>query len=77
MTGHGPSLILEDESRTVSTTRNTETIGVIITDQRHRRWSLAEKSALVRRSYEPGMSVSLVARQDGGSSGASLNVKGL
>lgn len=38
-------------------------------DQRRRRWSLAEKAALVRRSYEPGMSVSLIARQgrlDGG-----------
>jgi len=34
-------------------------------DQRRRRWSLAEKAALVRRSYEPGMSVSLVARQEG------------
>ena len=34
-------------------------------DQRLRRWSLTEKSALVRRTYEPGMSVSLVARQEG------------
>jgi IS5 family transposase len=29
------------------------------------RWSLAEKSALVRRTYEPGLSVSLVVRQEG------------
>jgi len=49
----------------VSTTRNTDTVEVIIRDQRRRRWSLAEKAALVRRSYEPGMSVSLVARQEG------------
>ena len=28
-------------------------------------WSLSEKQALVRRTYEPGMSVSLVARQEG------------
>ena len=34
-------------------------------DQRRRRWSLAEKQALVRRTYEPGMSVSLVARTEG------------
>jgi hypothetical protein len=34
-------------------------------DQRRRRWSPAEKAALVRRTYEPGMSVSLVARQEG------------
>ena len=46
-------------------TRHRETIEVITTDQRRRRWSLAEKSALVRRTYEPGMSVSLVARQEG------------
>jgi len=51
--------------RTVSTTRNTETIEVITSDQRRRRWSLAEKSALVRRPYEAGMRVSLVARQEG------------
>ncbi|RCH30094.1 transposase family protein [Pseudomonas aeruginosa] len=38
-------------------------------DQRRRRWSLAEKAALVRRTYEPGMSVSLVARQEGVSAG--------
>jgi len=49
----------------VSTTRNTDTVEVIMRDQRRRRWSLAEKAALVRRSYEPGMSVSLVARQEG------------
>jgi transposase-like protein len=49
----------------VNTTRNTETIEVITRDQRRRRWSLAEKSALVKRTYEPGMSMSLVARQEG------------
>lgn len=65
MIGHGPSLIFEDRSRAVHTTRNTETIEVITRDQRRRRWSLAEKSALVRRTYETGMSVSLVARQEG------------
>ena len=46
-------------------TRHTESVEVILKDQRLRRWSLAEKSALVRRTYEPGMSVSLVARQEG------------
>ena len=49
----------------MNTTRNTETIEVITRDQRRRRWSLSEKSALVRRTYEAGMSVSLVARQEG------------
>lgn len=46
-------------------TRHTETIEVITTDQRRRRWSVQEKAALVRRTYEPGMSVSLVARETG------------
>jgi transposase len=45
--------------------RHTDTVEVILKDQRRRRWSLAEKSALVRRTYEPDMSVSLVARQEG------------
>ena len=46
-------------------TRHTETIEVITRDQRRRRWSAGEKAALVRKTYEPGMSVSLVARQEG------------
>lgn len=46
-------------------TRHTETIEVITRDQRRWRWSTAEKAALVRKTYEPGMSVSLVARQEG------------
>jgi transposase len=47
-------------------TNNKQTIEVIsITEQRRRRWSVTEKAALVRQTYEPGMSVSLVARQHG------------
>ena len=49
----------------MSTTRHTDTVEVILKDQRRRRWSPAEKAALVRRTYQPGMSVSLVARQEG------------
>ena len=48
----------------MSTTRNTDPIEVFVRDQRRRRWSLSEKQALVRRTYEPGMSVSLVARKE-------------
>ena len=33
-------------------TRHTESVEVILKDQRLRRWSLAEKSALVRRTYD-------------------------
>src|SRR6478609_7402726 len=65
MTGHDPSLIFEDRSRTVNMSRRTEAVEVITTDQRRRRWSAQEKASLVRRTYEPGMSVSLVARQEG------------
>ena len=50
-------------------TRHTESVEVVVTDQRRRRWSVAEKAALVRRTYEPGMSVSLVARHEGVSAG--------
>ena len=46
-------------------TRRTEPVEIVMTDQRRRRWLVQEKAALVRRTYEPGMSVSLVARQEG------------
>ena len=49
----------------MSISRRTDSVEVITTDQRRRRWSVQEKAALVRRTYEPGMSVSLVARQEG------------
>lgn len=38
-------------------------------DQRRRRWSLGENAAPVRRTYEPSMSVSLAACQEGVSAG--------
>lgn len=41
-------------------TRHTEAVEVVVGDQRRRRWSLAEKAALVRRTYEPVMSVSMI-----------------
>ena len=50
-------------------TTHTESVEVVVTDQRRRRWSVAEKTVLVRRTYEPGMSVSLVAHQEGVSAG--------
>ena len=49
----------------MSTTRHTDSVEVILKDQRRRRWSPSEKAALVRRTYEPGMTVSLVARKEG------------
>ena len=65
MTGHGPLLIFTDRSRGVNTSSHTETIEVVTRDQRRRRWSLVQKSALVKRTYEPRMSVSLLSRQEG------------
>ena len=50
-------------------TRHTESLEVVVKDLCPRRWPLSEKAALVRRTYEPGMSVSLLARQEGVSAG--------
>lgn len=58
-------------------TRHTESVEVVVTDQRRRRWSVTEKAALVRRTYEPGMSVSLVTRQEGVSAGLLLQSRKL
>lgn len=38
---------------------------VLTRPERRRRWSVKEKLALVQESFEPGKSVSLVARQHG------------
>ena len=47
-------------------TRNNQTIEVVtVSEERCRRWSAQEKAALVKETYEPGMSVSLVARKHG------------
>lgn len=57
---------LTHRNKTVNMTRNNEKIEVVtVTEQRRRRWSAQEKAELVRLTYEPGMSVSLVARQHG------------
>jgi len=37
----------------------------VLAVQRRRRWTASEKLAMVRETYEPGMSVSLVARRHG------------
>ena len=47
-------------------TKNKQTVEVVtISEERRRRWSAAEKASLVRETYEPGMTVSLVARKHG------------
>lgn len=37
----------------------------VVSVERRRRWTAAEKLAVVRETYEPGQSVSLVARRHG------------
>lgn len=44
---------------------NTDSVEVAVRHQRCRRRCLAEKVERVRHTYEPGMSVSLLARQGG------------
>ena len=47
-------------------TSNKQTIEVVtVPEERRRRWSVQEKAALVKETYEPGMSVSLVVRKHG------------
>jgi transposase len=48
-------------SMTSQSNKGVEVLAV----QRRRRWTAAEKLAMVRETYEAGMSVSLVARQHG------------
>lgn len=37
----------------------------LLRPERRRRWSVTEKVAMVEQTYEPGMTVSLVARRNG------------
>jgi transposase len=57
---------LTHRNKTVNMTITNEKIEVVtVTEQRRRRWSTQEKADLVRLTYEPGTSVSLMARQHG------------
>lgn len=47
----------------MNTTSSSEPIHVITSIQRRRRWSSKEKEVIVRETFEPGNSVSLVARK--------------
>ncbi len=48
----------------MSTTRQTETIEVVTTDQRRRRWSAAEKAALVHSTCGLEMTMSVAAPRE-------------
>ncbi len=47
------------------TNNKQEVMEVLTGPERRRRWSADEKLAMVRESFEPGKSVSMVARQHG------------
>ena len=47
------------------TNNKQEVMEVLTGPERRRRWSADEKLAMVRESFEPGKSVSMVARQNG------------
>jgi transposase len=50
----------------VFTTNNKQEVMEVLTEpERRRRWSAEEKLAMVRQSFEPGKTVSMVARQHG------------
>lgn len=46
------------------TSHKNATTMEVLEPQRRRRWSRQEKLAMVQQSYEPGRSVSLVARHN-------------
>lgn len=47
------------------TNNKQEVMEMLTGPERRRRWSADEKLAMVRESFEPGKSVSMVARQNG------------
>jgi transposase len=59
------SMPVRVRSMTVSMTDHSPEIEVIASVQRRRRWSAAEKIRMVEDTYQPGATVSLVARQHG------------
>jgi transposase len=49
----------------IATSNGKPTVEVITSVERRRRWTKEEKLALVRQTYEPGQTVSMVSRQAG------------
>jgi transposase len=50
---------------TVSMTNSSDRVEIITSVQRRRRWTAPEKVRMVEETFEPGMTVSLVARRHG------------
>ena len=49
----------------MSMTNPTDRVEIITSVQRRRRWTASEKVRMVEETFEPGMTVSLVARRHG------------
>ena len=49
----------------MSMSNATDRVEIITSVQRRRRWAAAEKVRVVEETFEPGMTVSLVARRHG------------
>jgi transposase-like protein len=49
----------------VSMTNSSDRVEIITSVQRRRRWTAPEKVRMVEETFEPGMTVSLVARRHG------------
>ena len=49
----------------MSMTNSTNRVEIITSVQRRRRWTAPEKVRMVEETFEPGMTVSLVARRHG------------
>ena len=49
----------------MSMSNPTDRVEIITSVQRRRRWTAAEKVRIVEETFEPGMTVSLVARRHG------------
>src|SRR5262245_16185572 len=64
LTGHGLPLSSVRHT-TVSMTNSTNRVEIITSVQRRRRWTAPEKVRMVEETFEPGMTVSLVARRHG------------
>ena len=47
------------------TSSKRDRVEVVTSKERRRRWAAAEKKAIVQETYEPGTTVSLVARRHG------------
>src|SRR5262245_39574473 len=59
------SNVASGRQTTVSMTNSTDRVEIITSVQRRRRWTAPEKVRMVEETFEPGMTVSLVARRHG------------